>query len=207
MTSALSPFYNKKKGGFLSVCQISTCIVFLELRAPLTWKPQDRIIRLLTAGRLWSAVCLHFMRCMLLTFQHMGKTGTGVTPSFLVCSVWSERKLTLIMGHTCGTECDLGGSVFGTRLRTYKFNEFHVRALCYTKNINHQQMHKESFFIYCNTLLHVSTQTSGDHKEFTPSKAANCTVNSTFSLNCIVQPSVRTTESFSLKMTQQGRKM
>jgi hypothetical protein len=25
------------------------------------------------------------------------------------------------------------------------------------KNINHQQMHKESFFINCNTLLHVST--------------------------------------------------
>jgi hypothetical protein len=33
------------------------------------------------------------------------------------------------------------------------------------------------------------------------------TVNSTFSLNCIVQPSVTTTESFSLKMTQQGRNM
>jgi hypothetical protein len=25
------------------------------------------------------------------------------------------------------------------------------------KNINHQQMHKESFIINCNTLLHVST--------------------------------------------------
>jgi hypothetical protein len=36
---------------------------------------------------------------------------------------------------------------------------------------------------------------------------AQCTVNSTFLLNCIVQPSVTTTESFSLKMTQQGRNM
>jgi hypothetical protein len=34
-----------------------------------------------------------------------------------------------------------------------------------------------------------------------------CTVNSTFSLNCIVQPSVTTTEGFSLRMTQQGRNM
>jgi hypothetical protein len=33
---------------------------------------------------------------------------------------------------------------------------FRVRALYYTKNINHQQMHKQ-FFINCNTLLHVST--------------------------------------------------
>jgi hypothetical protein len=37
------------------------------------------------------------------------------------------------------------------------------------------------------------------------SRLVQCTVNSTFSLNCIVQPSVRTTESFSLRMTQQGR--
>jgi hypothetical protein len=29
----------------------------------------------------------------------------------------------------------------------------------------------------------------------------------TFSLNCIVQPSVTATESFSLKMTQRGRNM
>jgi hypothetical protein len=36
-----------------------------------------------------------------------------------------------------------------------KFNVFHVRALYYT--INHQQMHKESFIINRNTLLHVST--------------------------------------------------
>jgi hypothetical protein len=34
-----------------------------------------------------------------------------------------------------------------------------------------------------------------------------CTVNSTFSLNCIVQRSVTTTEGFSLKMAQQGRNM
>jgi hypothetical protein len=37
-----------------------------------------------------------------------------------------------------------------------KFNVFHVRALYYTKNINHPQMHKE-LFISCNTLLHIST--------------------------------------------------
>jgi hypothetical protein len=28
---------------------------------------------------------------------------------------------------------------------------------CLYKNDNHQQMHKESFIINCNTLLHVST--------------------------------------------------
>jgi hypothetical protein len=38
-----------------------------------------------------------------------------------------------------------------------KFNVFHVCALYYTKNTNHQQMHKESFIINCSTLLHVST--------------------------------------------------
>jgi hypothetical protein len=42
-------------------------------------------------------------------------------------------------------------------------------------------------------LFVVSACTSRDYKEFT--------------LNCIVQPSVTTTESFSLKMTQQGRNM
>jgi hypothetical protein len=34
---------------------------------------------------------------------------------------------------------------------------FHVHALYYIKNTNHQQMHKESFIINRNTLLHVST--------------------------------------------------
>jgi hypothetical protein len=37
------------------------------------------------------------------------------------------------------------------------FNVFHVRALYYTKTLNHQHMHKESFIINRNTLLHVST--------------------------------------------------
>jgi hypothetical protein len=36
-------------------------------------------------------------------------------------------------------------------------NMFHVHALYYTKNTNHQKMHKESFIINRNTLLHVST--------------------------------------------------
>jgi hypothetical protein len=31
------------------------------------------------------------------------------------------------------------------------------RSTVYVKNTNHQQMHKESFIINCNTLLHVST--------------------------------------------------
>jgi hypothetical protein len=56
------------------------------------------------------------------------------------------------------------------------------------------------FFVNYNTLLHVSTLHSA-------LCTVHCTVNSTFSLNCIVQPSVTTTESFSLKMTQQGRNM
>jgi hypothetical protein len=85
-----------------------------------------------------------------------------------------------------------------------KFNVFHVRALYYTENTNHQQMHIE--FLYC-TELHKLCSTSRDHKEFTPPKAAQFTVNSTFSINYIVQPSVTAAENFSLKMTQQGRNM
>jgi hypothetical protein len=34
---------------------------------------------------------------------------------------------------------------------------FHGRALYYTKALKHQQMHKTSFIINHNTLLHVST--------------------------------------------------
>jgi hypothetical protein len=86
-------------------------------------------------------------------------------------------------------------------------------------------MHKESFIINRNTLLHVSTllghlqgelfvtvtlglhyavgrkcavdcvlhcfwrrELSADRIEFTPPKTTQYTVNSTFSLNCIVQP-------------------
>jgi hypothetical protein len=41
-------------------------------------------------------------------------------------------------------------------LRFNVFNVLHVRALYYTKNINHQQMHRV-FFVNYNTLLHVST--------------------------------------------------
>jgi hypothetical protein len=47
------------------------------------------------------------------------------------------------------------------------------------KNTNHQQMHRESFIINRNTLLHVP---------FTPPKTTQYTVNSTFSLKCKVQP-------------------
>jgi hypothetical protein len=59
-------------------------------------------------------------------------------------------------------------------------------------------MHKELFFVNYNTLLHISTllgQLQGE--------TFRCRY--TRLLNCIVQPSVTTTESFSLKMTQQGR--
>jgi hypothetical protein len=52
------------------------------------------------------------------------------------------------------------------------------------KNTNHQQMHKESFIINRNTLLHASR----DRREFTPPKTTQYTVNSTFSLNYKVQP-------------------
>jgi hypothetical protein len=37
------------------------------------------------------------------------------------------------------------------KLCLLKFNVFHVRALYYTKNINHQQMHKEFFSSIVNT--------------------------------------------------------
>jgi hypothetical protein len=37
------------------------------------------------------------------------------------------------------------------------FNVFHVRALYYKKNTNHQRMHKKSSIINCSTLVHVST--------------------------------------------------
>jgi hypothetical protein len=85
------------------------------------------------------------------------------------------------------------------------------------QNTNHQQMHKESFIINCNTLVHVSTvlghlqgelfcycytkvalysslnslrsRPAGRYRrEFTPPKTTQYTVNSTFSLNYTVQP-------------------
>jgi hypothetical protein len=42
------------------------------------------------------------------------------------------------------------------RVPVSEFNVFHVRALYYTKNFKHQQMHKEFFLVNYNTLLHVS---------------------------------------------------
>jgi hypothetical protein len=86
-------------------------------------------------------------------------------------------------------------------------------------------MYKEFCFVNYNTLLHVSTllghlQGETFRYRYTMSRLVQAettkssrlhkrrsAVNSTFSLNCIVQPSVTTTESFSLKMTQQGRNM
>ena len=77
-------------------CRISARIECLEKGAPLQWKPQDRIIRLFRAARLESWSAFTFVRYQLLTCQYTRKTGTGVKPSFLVCS---QRKLTKIMGH------------------------------------------------------------------------------------------------------------
>jgi hypothetical protein len=50
-----------------------------------------------------------------------------------------------------------GINLKGTQERHIKFNVFRVRVLVSYKNTNHQQMHKESFIINRNTLLHVST--------------------------------------------------
>jgi hypothetical protein len=68
----------------------------------------------------------------------------------------------------------------------------------------------KSFFVNYNTLLHVSNLLG--HLQGETFRChyirLHCTlVNCTFALNFIVQPSVTTTESFSLKMTQQGRNM
>jgi hypothetical protein len=46
-----------------------------------------------------------------------------------------------------------------------------------------------------------------DRGEFTPPKATQYTVNSTYSLNGKVQPQCNGNEKFSLKMTQQDRNM
>jgi hypothetical protein len=46
-----------------------------------------------------------------------------------------------------------------------------------------------------------------DHREFTPPKAMQYTVNSTFSLSYKVQPLCNDNKKFSLKITQQGRNM
>jgi hypothetical protein len=64
-------------------------------------------------------------------------------------------------------------------------------------------MHKEGFIITRNTLLHVRP----DHREFTPPKTTQYTVNSTSSLNYKVQPQCNDNKKFSVEMTQQGRNM
>jgi hypothetical protein len=74
----------------------------------------------------------------------------------------------------------------------------------------------KSFFVNYNTLLHVSTLLGHLQGEtfrcrytrllYTVERecAVDCAVHRTFSPICIVQPSVMTSESSSLKMTQQG---
>jgi hypothetical protein len=53
------------------------------------------------------------------------------------------------------------------------------------QNINHPQMHKESYIVSRNTLL---TRSGPDRGGFTPPKTTQYTANSTFSLNYKVQP-------------------
>jgi hypothetical protein len=60
----------------------------------------------------------------------------------------------------------------------------------------------KNFFVNYNTLLHVSTLLGHLRGE-----TSRCRYTKLHSLNCIVQPSVTTTDSFPLKLTQQGRNM
>jgi hypothetical protein len=62
-------------------------------------------------------------------------------------------------------------------------------------------MHKESFIINRNTILHVSTllghlQGETFRYRYTPPKTTQYTVNSTFSLNCKVQSQCNGIETF-----------
>jgi hypothetical protein len=93
------------------------------------------------------------------------------------------------------------------------------------QKINHQQMHKEFFFVNYTTLLHVSTllghlqgETFGFryttlHYTVERECAVDCVLRRLWRREllvvsaCTAVPSVTTTESFSLKMIQQGRNM
>jgi hypothetical protein len=68
------------------------------------------------------------------------------------------------------------------------------------KNTNHQQMHKESFIINRNTLLHVSTLLGHLQGEL----SVAVTLRLHFTVECEYAVDNR---KFSLKMTQQGRNM
>jgi hypothetical protein len=87
-----------------------------------------------------------------------------------------------------------------------EFNVFHVRALYYTKILITNKMHRESFIISRNTLLHVSTllgHLQGPQRVHATSTQSTAHSHSTVKCN----PSVTVTKKFSLKMTQQGRNM
>jgi hypothetical protein len=71
-----------------------------------------------------------------------------------------------------------------------------AKADYWQKTLNTSKCTK-SFFINYNTLLHVSTLLGHLQGENFRCRYTR--------LHCIVQPSVTTTESFSLKMIQQGR--
>jgi hypothetical protein len=95
----------------------------------------------------------------------------------------------------------------------------HVRALYYTKNIKHQQMHKEFLFVNYNTLLHVSTLLG--HLQGETFRCHYTRLHYTVERECAVDRALcrlwrrelfvvaacTTTKSFSLKITQQGRNM
>jgi hypothetical protein len=66
-------------------------------------------------------------------------------------------------------------------------------------------MHKGFFMVNYNTLLHVSTLLG--HLQGETFRCLYTKLHYTVEREYIVQPSVTTTESFSLKMTQQGRNM
>jgi exonuclease I len=82
------------------------------------------------------------------------------------------------------------------------------------QNTDHQQMHKESYIVNCNTLLHVSTLLGQLQGEFfvIVTLRLHFTVECECAVDCVLccfwrpEPSA-VPGNFSLKMTQQGRNM
>jgi hypothetical protein len=165
-------------------------------------------------------------------FINITLTGTGIQNTRRK----NSKALESTNSNTSSTMMPVRLRVFLIRhhpnFRSHKFNVFHVRALYYTKKkaLNTNECTKR-FFVNYNTLLDVSTLLGHPQGEsfrcrytrlhYTVERecAVDCALRRlwrrelfvvsacTSSLNCIVQPSVTTTEGFSLKMTQQGRNM
>jgi exonuclease I len=76
---------------------------------------------------------------------------------------FAERKDVNIICSLCHVTVEPGKWVLSVRRNTasmfkVKAGNFNRYKLMFRyKNTNHQQMHKDSFIINCNTLLHVST--------------------------------------------------